>query len=72
MRQGTQGTNSAEAGPMNKFYILCVGSRGVYGPEGARKLFSKNKAKIPARLNKIYSTKKKKKTVMCKKEKNKA
>lgn len=58
MRQGTQGTNSAEAGPMNKFYILCVGRRGVYGPEGARKLFFKNKAKIPARLNKIYSTKK--------------
>ena len=47
---------------------VCVGSGGVCGPEGARKLFFKNKAKIPARLNKIYSTK----TVMCKKEKNKA
>lgn len=57
MRQGTQGTDSAEMGPMNTFYILCVVSRDTCGPEGARKLFFKNKAKVPARLNKIYSTK---------------
>lgn len=69
MRQGTQGTNSAEAGPMNKFYILCVLGAGEFvGQREQGNYFSETKQKYLQDWIR-YTLQK---TVMCKKEKNKA
>ena len=46
MSQGTQGTDSAEMGPMNTFYILCVlGAGTLVGQREQGNYFSKTKQK---------------------------